>query len=70
MAIGIEMTNVLLAPSDQLELVPVEVERVRPCVVIVQNDINDIALVELEAVRVLPVYSDVCGGWSGGQRRV
>lgn len=64
------MTRVLLAPGDDLELVPVEVERVRSRVVIVQHDINDIALVEGEAVRVLPVYSDICGRWPGGLRRV
>lgn len=67
---GIVVACVLGASGDDLERVPVEMEWVFPCVVVVQDDVDNVSFLEDESVRVGPVYRWVAGRRPGREHRV
>ncbi|RJE18951.1 hypothetical protein PHISCL_08720 [Aspergillus sclerotialis] len=68
--IGIVMTCVLLSSGNDLKLMPVKMKRMCSCIVIIQNYVNDVALVEDKGICVLPINCRICGCRTGGQYRV
>ena len=63
----VEVLSVGRNSLDDLEVVPVQMERVRAPVVVVENDLDNIIVIEDERVRVVPVDLGIGGQIAGRQ---
>lgn len=70
MIVSIIVSCILLASGNDLECMSVHVEWVFSGIVIVQDQVDNVALVEDEGVGIRPVDADVARGIASGHDRV
>jgi hypothetical protein len=56
MVVRVVMPSIFFRSPDNLEVVSMKMERMLACVVIVQDDFYDLAVLEDESVRIAAVY--------------
>lgn len=61
MVVGIVVTCVFIAASDDLKIMTMKMERMLSRVVVVQDKVDDIAFIQDEGVGIVAIYSGVCG---------
>jgi hypothetical protein len=62
---GSKMSHFIGATSDNLETVAMEVEGVFSCVVVVQDNINNLTLCQYRGIGVSALDSWISGSWAG-----
>lgn len=67
MVVRVIVSSIFFRSPDDLEVVSMEMERMLPSVVIVQNDLYNLAMLKDESVSIATVYYGIRSSISGGE---